>query len=183
VDTALERYEGAHERNTMELSWFLTGLSYAGISNLANQTCDLLKSNQGPQGFFGHSASTGTVAGRFRGSVGSFADQVYPIYAFSSYFIACRQEAALNSALKCAKATCNVQGALGQWWWHYDAKSGRVVQHYPVYSVHQHAMGPMALFKAMRAGQADFTEPLMKGSDGFTARTNWIRRQSTKDCP
>lgn len=163
VDTALERYEGARERNTMELSWFLTGLSYAGISNLAHKTYEALKTNQGPHGFFGHSASTGTVAGRFRGSVGSFADQVYPIYAFSSFFIAFHHETALNSAWKCAKATCGSQGALGQWWWHYDAKSGRVVQHYPVYSVHQHAMGPMALFKAMQAGQLDLTEPLMKG--------------------
>src|SRR5262249_44595348 len=151
------------ERNTMELSWFLTGLSYAGISNLAQKTYELLRSNQGPHGFFGHSASTGTVAGRFRGAVGSFADQVYPIYAFSSFYIAFQNESAWNVASKCARATCASQGPLGQWWWHYDAKSGRVVQHYPVYSVHQHAMGPMALFKAMQTGRSDFTEPILKG--------------------
>lgn len=163
VETALNRYDGARERNTMELSWFLTGLSYAGMSNLANQTYEALQTNQGSHGFFGHSASTGTVTGRFRGSVGSFADQVYPIYAFSSFFIAFRHLDALNSAMKCARSTCSAQGALGQWWWHYDAKSGRVVQHYPVYSVHQHAMGPMALLKAMQAGQVDFTESILKG--------------------
>jgi hypothetical protein len=163
ADTALERYAGARERNTMELSWFLTGLAYAGISDLALKTYEALRTNQGAHGFFGHSTSTGSVTGRFRGSVGSFADQVYPIYAFSTFFIAFSNEEAMNSANQCAKAICDVQGSLGQWWWHYDAKSGRVVQQYPVYSVHQHAMGPMALLKAMQAGKLDFTESILKG--------------------
>jgi len=163
VETALERYDGARERNTMELSWLLTGLSCAGISDLAGKTYEMLRTNQGAHGFFGHSASTGTVAGRFRGSVGSFADQVYPIYAFSSFFIAFHNAEALDSAMKCANATCDAQGPLGQWWWHYDAKSGRVVQHYPVYSVHQHAMGPMALLKVMQASKQDLTGQVLKG--------------------
>ena len=37
------------------------------------------------------------------------------------------------------------QGPLGQWAWHYDVRTGAVVDRYPVYSVHQHGMGPMAL--------------------------------------
>ena len=176
METALDHYDGAREHNTIKLSWFLTGLSYAGISGLAGKTYEMLRANQGAYGFFGHSASTGTVAGRFRGSVGSFADQVYPIYAFSSYFIAFHHAEALNSAMTCAKATCGAQGPLGQWWWHYDAKSGRVVQHYPVYSVHQHAMGPMALLKVMQAGQMDFTEPVLKG-------LGWIYGANELDTP
>jgi hypothetical protein len=43
----------------------------------------------------------------------------------------------------------------GQWWWHYDARDGSVVERYPVYSVHQHAMGPMALFDLLEAGGSD----------------------------
>jgi hypothetical protein len=47
---------------------------------------------------------------------------------------------------------CRLQGADGQWWWHYDARTGRIVEKYPVYSVHQDAMGPMALFALENAG-------------------------------
>ena len=41
--------------------------------------------------------------------------------------------------------------------------TGRVVERYPVYSVHQHAMAPMALFAAQDACDADFREQIYKG--------------------
>ena len=66
---------------------------------------------------------------------------------------------ALQNSLQCANAICNLQGPLGQWWWHYDSMTGRVAERYPVYSVHQHAMAPMALFAAQDACNADFREP------------------------
>ncbi len=51
-----------------------------------------------------------------------------------------------------AAAICRAQGADGQWWWHYDARTGGTVEGYPVYSVHQHAMAPMALLDLADAG-------------------------------
>ena len=45
------------------------------------------------------------------------------------------------------------QGPAGQWWWHYDARTGAVVEGYPVYSVHQHAMAPMALLDLAERGR------------------------------
>src|SRR5262249_50074264 len=117
--------------------------------------------------FFGHLARRGTVTGLFRGAVGSFADQVYPIYAFSKCSIAFGNESARNAAIECASAIGKAQGPLGQWWWHYDASSGQVVQRYPVYSVHQHAMGPMALIALKTAAQRNFSEAIFKG-------LNWI---------
>jgi hypothetical protein len=74
IETALDRYDGAHEGNTMELSWFLTGLSYAAVSPAsgaanwraqADKTYAMLRKNQGRFGFFGHSASHGTLAVSF----------------------------------------------------------------------------------------------------------------------
>ena len=47
-----------------------------------------------------------------------------------------------------ASASCRVPH--GQWWWHYDVRDGSVVERYPVYSVHQHAMAPMALLRPAR---------------------------------
>jgi hypothetical protein len=42
------------------------------------------------------------------------------------------------------------QHPLGQWAWHYNVRSGAVVDLYPVYSVHQDGMAPMALLPAER---------------------------------
>ena len=52
---------------------------------------------------------------------------------------------------------------MGEWFWHYDSGSGRVVSRYPIYSVHQHAMGPMMLFAASEATGVDFSAAIKKG--------------------
>ena len=78
----------------MELAWFLTGLSnwalacpekQSRLRDLAFQTFDMLKKNRGEQGFFGHLARDASVQGMTRGRIGSFADQVYPIYAMTRF--------------------------------------------------------------------------------------------------
>ena len=66
-------------------------------------------------------------------------------------------------ALDCALAICKAQGSLGQWWWHYDSSNGQVVETFPVFSVHQHAMGPMALIALGEAIQSDFSPWIYKG--------------------
>jgi hypothetical protein len=156
----------------MELAWFLSGLAHAslsgstslsGLAELAEQTYLQLQANQGKTGFFGHLNTNGSLAGILRGRVGSFADQVYPIYAFSKFGQAFHHHSALDRAQRCAEAICREQGPLGQWWWHYDSLSGRVLQRYPVYSVHQHAMGPMALFALSEATGSDYLEPIYRG--------------------
>jgi len=172
VASALNQYCGTEDRRTMELAWFLTGLSLArltgeqklaGLSELAEKTYSLLQPNQGRHGFFGHSGTRRSVASAFRGGIGSFADQVYPIYALSKFGQAFEHRDALQRARKCAEAICRAQGPMGQWWWHYDSTTGRVLQRYPVYSVHQHAMAPMGLFAASRATGCDFEEPIYRG--------------------
>ncbi len=55
------------------------------------------------------------------------------------------------------------QGELGQWRWLYDADSGQISSRYPVYSVHQHGMAPMALFALEDAIGQRFTESIYKG--------------------
>jgi hypothetical protein len=176
LDTALLRYRGARRGVTMELAWFLTGLSNWGLAcpeklprlrDLAFKTFALLKKNRGEQGFFGHLARTGSVQGMARGRIGSFADQVYPIYAMTRFSQAYQEESALQAALQCGHGLCEAQGKLGQWWWHYDSLTGRVLEGYPVFSVHQHAMGPMTLFALGEAAQCDFTPWIYRG-------LNWI---------
>jgi hypothetical protein len=172
IENALSRYPDGRGRLTMELSWFLTGLAYgsemgaeppSAFAHLANETYRLLLANQGPHGIFGHMAKWGSLAGVVRGHVGSFADQVYPIYALSHFARVFQINEAYDHALRCANAMCRRQGPLGQWWWHYDSVAGDVVEHYPVYSVHQHAMAPMALFALQDTGRADLSEHVSTG--------------------
>jgi len=172
LQTALTRFPGAKQGITMELAWFLTGLSYwgqaypeklSGLEPLAFETYRVLTKNQGDRGFFGHLSTSGSLAGMVRGRIGSFADQVYPIYAMAQFAKAYQHDEAANRSLKCAMGICEVQGPQGQWWWHYDAVGGRVADGYPVFSVHQHAMGPMTLFGLGEVINHNFDEWIYKG--------------------
>ena len=172
LERAFEQSREVRQGRTMELAWLLSGLAHASLSvprrfdvltDLAGKTHGLLRGNQGAQGIFGHLSRTRTVAGFLRGRIGSFADQVYPIYALSKFGQAFSVPVALEEARKCADAICRVQGRMGQWWWHYDASTGRVMERFPVYSVHQEGMGPMALFALAKAAGLDYSEQIYRG--------------------
>jgi hypothetical protein len=94
----------------------------------------------------------GSAGSWYRSHVGSFADQVYPIQALARLHGSADDREALAVAESVAAAICQAQGADGQWWWHYDSRTGGTVEGYPVYSVHQHAMAPMALLDLADAG-------------------------------
>lgn len=175
-ETALERFPDAREGRTMELAWFLTGLAHAAeaspkllstVTDVCVETYHRLEENQGEFGLFGHMGAKSSLVGRLRGHIGSFADQVYPMYAMSKFASVLHVEDPLGPALECATAICSAQGDLGQWWWLYDTKNGKVSSRYPVYSVHQHGMAPMGLFAVEEATGQCFDEFVYKG-------LNWI---------
>jgi hypothetical protein len=98
-----------------------------------------------------------------RAHVSCFADQVYPIHALSHFATLSGNREALDVASACAEQICRRQGPAGQWWWHYDRRTGDVVEGYPVYAVHQDAMAPMALFALQDAGGVDCAIEVAKG--------------------
>jgi hypothetical protein len=102
-----------------------------------------------------------------RNHVASFADQVYPIQALSRYHAVFGDERALAAANRCADAICRLQGPEGEWWWHYDVRTAGVVEGYPVYSVHQDSMAPMALLDLVEAGGVDHSEAIRRGLRWF----------------
>jgi hypothetical protein len=172
LNNALNNHPVAKAGRTMELAWFLSGLAHTTLvsghsprdmADVAMKTYQLIKDNQGNKGIFGHLGKSRSFSGLLRGRIGSFADQVYPIYAFSKFAQAYDVPKALQSATSCAEAICRAQGQLGQWWWHYDSLTGNVVEEYPVYSVHQHGMAPMALLALEAASRCDFTPAISKG--------------------
>ena len=98
-----------------------------------------------------------------RSHVGCFADQVYPVQALARLHASGDDPQALAVANAVAAGICAAQGGAGQWWWHYDARTGGMVEGYPVYSVHQHAMGPMALLDLADAGGEQHTDAISRG--------------------
>ena len=106
----------------------------------------------------------------YRAHVGSFADQVYPIQALARLHGSAGDPEALATAEAVAGVICGAQGGAGQWWWHYDSRTGGVVEGYPVYSVHQHAMAPMALLDLADAGGTSHIDAICRGLGWLAAR-------------
>lgn len=156
---------------TIDVAWMLTAAvasAYLGdTDDVVTTARDRLLAEQGPTGLFPH-ALPPTALGRFRSHVGSFADQVYPIQALARMAAVRADGAALTAANACAQRICALQGEAGQWWWHYDSRTGSVVEGFPVYSVHQHAMAPMALFDLFDAGGDDHRAAIVTGLSWLT---------------
>jgi hypothetical protein len=169
---ALGRFPDGRQGSTMEVAWYLTGLAtcwlagYADLPGLTEQAAAarrILDGNRGACGVYGHRGQGTSVSGFVRARIGSFADQVYPTIAFARLSQALDDDEARQVALLTAQTVSGLQGPLGEWCWQYDATTGRVVSRYPVYSVHQHAMGPMMLFEAGEATGSDFAPAIFKG--------------------
>ena len=165
---ALRPLEGP--RFTVELAWALAALSLepaARTHDVREQLAARLRDAFNAEtGVFPH------VVGRarsLRAHVACFADLVYPIQALSFHCRATGDKRSLSAAERCAEQICRVQGAAGQWWWHYDVRTGRVIEPYPVYAVHQDGMGPMALFALREAGGRDFGDSVRRGLDWLEA--------------
>lgn len=169
----LDRADGP--RYTVEAAWVLSALAAAHTAadgdpelrkRLTSARDLLLRSRIGDSPLFPHATGPGLVPW-YRSHVSCFADQTYPIQALARAHAATAaaggDPGALTAADACAARICALQGDGGQWWWHYDARRGTVVEGYPVYSVHQHAMAPTALFDLTDAGGGDFGVAIRRG--------------------
>lgn len=173
---------------SMETAWLLAGLcraasskeSWAGrlgdaVHSLAAGIAGALLANQSPStGLFPLGRSPrrlNVVAAAEERRLGSFASQTYPVAALAAYAAwraaedgsAPAPSAALAAAVRCADRLCALQGPAGQWWWIYHVESGEVVVRYPVFSVHQDGMAPMALLCVLAAAGATGAARLSRG--------------------
>jgi hypothetical protein len=105
----------------------------------------------------------------------SFATQVYPIHGLAEYARVTGTSPA-REILRAADRVVELQGPLGQWWWIYRPRTGSVVEGYPVFSVHQHAMAFMALAPLVNLGLRDYRKQLGRG-------LQWIFGSNELDTP
>ncbi|MBK8946967.1 MAG: hypothetical protein IPM32_17105 [Ignavibacteriae bacterium] len=172
---SLNNYKDAKLGYTMELSWFLTGLLFAStfnekfknsIDNLPNKVFKRIRKNYDGHGIFQHEDKN-NIEGKLRANIGTFADQIYAIYALSLYSQQMHSEEALLIAKECAQKICEHQGENGEWQWQYNSENGEIINHFPIYSVHQIALAPMALFSIQMASETDFSASIFKS-------LNWL---------
>jgi len=168
---ALTRFIDGQQGSTMEVAWYLTGLASCllaghvalpGLDEAVAKARLILENNCGASGVYGHLSHARSITGRLRRRIGTFADQVYPTIAFALLSRAHQDETARAMALRTAETMCTLQGAHGEWYWHFDSVSGKVVSRYPVYSVHQHGMGPMMLFAVEESTGRRFSQAIHK---------------------
>ena len=149
---------------TVDAAWILTAAVKANTlgdtDDLVTMTAALLRRHHGPA--YPHMLPA-TSSPRWRAHVGSFADQVYPLQALALAGALSADRDLVAHADRIAETIVGAQGPAGQWWWHYDARDGSVVERYPVYSVHQHAMAPMVLLDLWESGGADHRQAIARG--------------------
>jgi hypothetical protein len=181
LDRIARMLESGDPQPTVDTAWMLTAaVASLTINHTTPRAADIARISrerlleaQGPEGIFPH-ALPPTALGRLRAHVGCFADQVYPVQALARLAAFTTDPEALTAANLAAGRICELQGDAGQWWWHYDARDGSVVERYPVYSVHQHAMAPMALLDLAISGGDDHTDAVFLGLD-------WLRTHPEVD--
>jgi hypothetical protein len=181
-DGALREYPDGRQGRTGGLAWFLAGISHAQLSgvrtsmdltDVAVDAYHLLLDNQGESGIFGSGLYPSLIRQVFWRRFGSFDDQAYAIYALATFAKAFKVEEPLAAALNCANSVRALQGELGQWWFLYDKRAGRVANRYPVLSQHQDGIAPVGFLALSEATGQSFYEPIYRGLS-WIAGTNEV---------
>ena len=152
-----------HTHPTVEVAWTLSASVVDPVApgalgeRLADRLCRAFAPDAG---LFPHPVG---ARGSMRAHISCFADFVYPTLALAQFGRAAHDRASIVCAARAAETMCRLQGTDGQWWWHFDYRTGRIVEPYPVYAVHQDAMAPMALFAVADAVGRDFSAAISRG--------------------
>lgn len=177
LDRALDALDGLDAddgpRHVVDLAWTVAALVAARPARDVEARLDrarsrLIGSRVGSRQLFPWATGPGLIPG-YRQHIGAFVDQAYSIQALARLHGSADDPEALAAADRCAERICALQGPAGQWWWHYDARTGGVVEGYPVYTVHQHAIAPMALLDLADAGGGRHPEAIRRGLSWLTA--------------
>jgi hypothetical protein len=161
-----------NECNAVELGWVVqAGVISSQLNNSKLNTVIapvLEESHRLLAGLF--RPQTGLFQRNYRGGrlhidhvVSCFADQVYPILAMATYGELTGDVKSKDYAALATDSICRHQGTQGQWMWHYDTQHGKVCEEYPVFSVHQHSMAPLAILASDRTNKTNHTKAIELG--------------------
>jgi hypothetical protein len=173
---ALAAGGGLAAREGMEVGWIVQGLSlqvadgFDAARGLLDEALDqALSRAHARSGLFEHSGSG--VRRRFP----NFATQIYNVLALATVAkLGLDPDGrAVGAARRAGQRLAALQLPDGGWPWIYDARSGRVVERYEVYTVHQTAMAPMGLLQLWEAtGERTHLEAAARGVDWIHGRND-----------
>jgi len=161
---ALRPLDALDRWTTMHLAWALIGLSAAAERQHSfDSSVDAVATALGQR----FHADTGLFVHASRGPrrwLPAFPSEIYPVYALLRAGRVLGNDKPIRTAIACALTLCGLQRSDGGYPWLYDAASGRVVEPYDLFSVHQHGMAPMALNLAARVtGDPRFAAAVTRG--------------------
>jgi hypothetical protein len=104
-----------------------------------------------------------------------FSTQIYLLYATAEYFNVFGDQRALRIAREVGERLVALRDRFGGWPWRYDSRTGRVIERYPVYSVHQDSMAPMA-YHALAAATGESYAALHRESLAWLYENELQRR-------
>jgi len=145
------------------------GLLISGLSNMAVHSKRWEKPTESLKKYsdrYLSSAKSGLFydsATSLRRQFSTFATHVYMMLANFHYGESFGHDPSIRRALECVDALSRVQGAHGEWPWFYHTPSGRVMDMYPVYSVHQDGMAPAYLHYAILHAHSTARNQIIKG--------------------
>ncbi len=157
-----------------ELAWVVTGLSEALANGIGRErdvrarldaAYRMLLRNRGRSGIMAFARwDRDGIRPRLESTLGFFDAQVYTVLASLRRAAVVGDREARDVAVSIGRQMLRHQHPLGQWAWHYNTHTGQMVELYPVYSVHQDAMAPMALLALERAEGLPTTDAVARGA-------------------
>ncbi len=161
---------GRHELNVQDLSWMLWGAADAargglpGAHALAACVYDrLVRDYVEPA-----SALPEHRPVWWRQHLVSFGGLSYYLRAIHEYSVLTREEGPRELFWRGVQAALEVQEPDGAWPWLISAATGRALERYPVFTVHQVGMAPLFLVPALEAGIAPAGAALARGAAWVT---------------
>jgi hypothetical protein len=160
----------------LELSWVVIGAAAAKADILLDDALARQLARIDPaSGLFRH-----RDAGR-RARFPNFATQIYAVLALT---MAARtgRDLPLERARAAADRLLGLQRPDGGWPWIFDTRTGRVVEPYEIYSVHQDAMAPMVLFELSEtSGDERYRSAALAGLDWIYGGNDLGREMLDRD--
>lgn len=166
VATRLMAATDPQRASSMQLGLALAGLAHWGggddVRAAAGAVTDELRRRYVPRASVFAATAGRQLHHPAHGWMTSFASQVYPLVGLCALAAATGKAPAAEIAPVC-DLLVRSQGEQGQWWWFYSLRAPRVIEGYPVYSVHQDAMAAMALLPASGLGLGEYRPAVAAG--------------------
>ena len=149
-------WESLADSGTTELAWVLSGIVEATLHGydspelrvIGGRVAEELISRQHDSGLFRGTSRLSRfrlVRRLLQQDITNLSHQVFAIEALAKWSALTGEPEWHTRAITCARVLAGLQGRLGQWPRAYHQAAGELAELFPIYSVYQHSLVPMAL--------------------------------------